>query len=109
MLIKIQLDATVCGYLFTAKSDFAVNKYLHTVVSIWIFINICIRPVDTCVHAHIHTFVHTQTCLHMYTHTHTFPLVCSKVRRDTLILFFFVCLFVESMALATCQFDSVII
>jgi len=84
MLIKIQPDATVCRYLFTAKSlymfrvsqhpssgvlktvtatsgtghntgratspqrglirprwgDFAVNKYLHTVASGWIFINI---------------------------------------------------------------------
>jgi len=93
MLIKIQPDATVCRYLFTAKSlymfrvsqhpssgvlktvtaasgtgpvpeaavtvystpndgccdtrnmysDFAVNKYLHTVASGWIFINIELR------------------------------------------------------------------
>jgi len=82
MLIKIQPDATVCRYLFTAKSLYmfrvsqhpssgvlktvtaisgtghntgtatslqhgligtpdAVNKYLHTVASGWIFINIC--------------------------------------------------------------------
>ena len=40
MLIKIQPDATVCRYLFTAKSDFAVNKYLHIVASGWIFVNI---------------------------------------------------------------------
>jgi len=96
VLIKIQLDATVCRYLFTAKSDFAVNKYLHTVASSWIFINIYTRPVDTCACTHPHTFVHTQTCLHMRAHTHThththmcvctlFPLVCSKVRRDNLI------------------------
>jgi len=86
MLIQIQPDATVCRYLFTAKSlymfrvlkhpssevlktvtaasgtghntgtatslqrdtrnmysDFAVNKYLHTVASSWIFINIELR------------------------------------------------------------------
>ena len=34
MLIIIQLDATVCRYLFSA-----VKKYLHTVASSWIFIN----------------------------------------------------------------------
>jgi len=39
MLIKIQPDATVCRYLFTAKSLFAVNKYLHTVAAGWFFIN----------------------------------------------------------------------
>ena len=50
MLIKIQPAATVCRYLFTAKSLYmfrvsqhpssGVNKYLHTVASGWIFINI---------------------------------------------------------------------
>jgi len=48
MLIKIQPDATVCRYLFTAKSlyvfrvsqHFTVNKYLHIVASGCIFINI---------------------------------------------------------------------
>jgi len=38
MLIKIQPDATVRRYC----SDFAVSKYLHTVVSGWIFINILV-------------------------------------------------------------------
>jgi len=41
MLIKVQLDATVCRHLFTATSrDVAVNKCLHTVASSWTFINI---------------------------------------------------------------------
>ena len=39
---KVQLDATVCRHLFTAKSltfrDFAVNKCLHTVASSWTFL-----------------------------------------------------------------------
>ena len=53
MLIKIQPDATVCRYLFTAKSLYmfrvsqhpkhVVNKYLHTVASGWIFNNTELR------------------------------------------------------------------
>jgi len=30
----------------TCKSDFAVNKYLHTVASGWIFINIELRCME---------------------------------------------------------------
>jgi len=50
MLIKIQPDATVCRYLFTAKSlyMFRVSQHpsssvLCTVASGWIFINIELR------------------------------------------------------------------
>jgi hypothetical protein len=59
MLIKIQPDATVSRYLFTAESLYMfrvsqhplsgvlktvnANKYLHTVASGWIFINIELR------------------------------------------------------------------
>ena len=43
MLIKIQPDATVRRYLFTAKSDLAVNKYLHTVASGWFLLR-CTEP-----------------------------------------------------------------
>ena len=39
MLIKIQPDATVCRYLFTA-SDLVVNKYLHTVASGWFLLTL---------------------------------------------------------------------
>ena len=38
---KVQLDATICRHLFTAKSltsDFAVNKCLHIVASSWTFL-----------------------------------------------------------------------
>ena len=56
------------------------------------------RPFDAGACTHPHTFVHTQTCLHTHARAHCvcvcvcvctlFPLVCSKVRRDTLLLYF---------------------
>ena len=59
----LEADATVCRYLFTAKSLYvfrvsqhpssgvlktvtAVNKYLHTAESGWIFINIFSFPAN---------------------------------------------------------------